>query len=37
VGIAEHQKIDAVEERREQKAPDGEVADKREFFSIHFA
>ena len=35
MGVAEDEKINAVEERGEQEAPDGEVADKREFFRVH--
>jgi hypothetical protein len=31
MGIAEDEKINAVEESGEQETPDGEVADKREF------
>jgi len=35
MGIAETRKINAVEESGEQETPDGEVADKREFFRVH--
>jgi hypothetical protein len=35
MGIAEDQKVDAVEEQGEQDAPDGEVGDKGDFFSVH--
>jgi hypothetical protein len=35
MGIAEDEKINAVEESGEQETPDGEVADKREFFRVH--
>ena len=36
MGIAEDQEVNAVEERGEQDAPDGEVGDKGEFFKCSF-